>query len=107
MTRHLRLLGLISIALLALFVAPSVVAAQTPVQDQYQQPPPDNGKGPADNGGNGNNRAPVTVTRAGINGKLPFTGGSVPLVLLIGLVLLAGGLVVAAATRKRRASGSL
>jgi len=128
MTRHLRLLGLICIAMLALFVAPTVVGAQTPVQNQYQVPPPagtqaqnqlppDAGAAPADDdaapadddaapAADAGDRVPVAVQQGDAGGKLPFTGGSVPLVAMIGLGLLAAGLAVGAATRKRRASGA-
>jgi len=124
MTRHLRLLGLICIAMLALFVAPTVVGAQTPVQNQYQLPP-DAGIAPADDdaapadddaapadddaapAADAGDRVPVAVQQGDAGGKLPFTGGSVPLVAMIGLGLLAAGLAVGAATRKRRASGAL
>ena len=109
MTRHLRLLGLICIAMLALFVAPTVVGAQTPVQNQYQLPP-DAGDAPADDdaapAADAGDRVPVAVQQGDAGGKLPFTGGSVPLVAMIGLGLLAAGLAVGAATRKRRASGA-
>ncbi|MGH2917213.1 MAG: hypothetical protein ACRDLS_01235 [Solirubrobacteraceae bacterium] len=113
MTRHLRLLGLLSIATLALFVTPAVVVAQTPVQDQYE-PAPDADTDPGDDTGAadtdpdaaGGDQAPVAVQEADADGALAFTGGSVPLIALIGLALLAVGLVGAAASRKRRASGS-
>ena len=118
MMRHLRLLGLLSIAMLALFAAPTVGMAQTPVQDQYQPVPdadtdPDaaggggGGTNPTDDDGTVGDEAPVNVQEAGTSGKLPFTGGSVPLVALIGLGLLAAGLVGSAATRTRRASGTV
>lgn len=131
MMRHLRLLGLICIAMLALFAAPTVVGAQTPVQNQYQVPPPagaqnpagtqqlppDAGDAPADDDAapadddaaptaDAGDRVPVAAQQGDAGGKLPFTGGSVPLVAMIGLGLLAAGLAVGAATRKRRASGA-
>jgi hypothetical protein len=118
--RHLRLLGLVSIAMLALFATPSAVVAQTPVQDQYE-PAPDADTSPSDDSGNANDNTTdtadtadtadtgntVDVKTADANGKLPFTGGSVPLVALLGLGLLSVGLIGTAATRKRRSSGSL
>jgi hypothetical protein len=117
MMRHLRLLGLVSIAMLALFATPSAVVAQTPVQDQYE-PAPDANTSPSDDSGNANDNAAdtantadtgntVDVKTADASGKLPFTGGSVPLVALLGLGLLSVGLIGTAATRKRRSSGSL
>ncbi len=112
MTRYLRLLGLIGIASLAFFIAPTVVSAQTPVQDQYQpapdadtDPDADSGTDPADDAGDEADEA-VDVQAADSSGKLPFTGGSVPLIALLGLALLTAGLIGTAATRKRRTSGS-
>lgn len=91
--------------MLAMFTAPTIVAAQTSVQDQYEPAP---GPGSGNEPGAGGGGAPVNVQAADANGgKLPFTGGSVPLVLLIGLGLLAAGLLGTVATRKRRPSGSL
>ncbi|MDX6690402.1 MAG: hypothetical protein QOG15_1859 [Solirubrobacteraceae bacterium] len=119
MMRHLRLLGLVSIAVLALFAVPSTGVAQTPVQDQYAPAPDtttgDNGTANTNDTANENtsgadnagNAGTVAVEKADANGTLPFTGGSVPLVALLGLGLLSVGLVGAAATRKRRSTGSL
>jgi opacity protein-like surface antigen len=110
MMRHLRMLGLISVAMLALFTAPAMVSAQTPTQDQYEPAPgsdnePDNsggGTNPTDDAGN----AGVDVNAADTNGKLPFTGGSVPTVVVIGLALLAAGLLGTVATRKRSSAAA-
>jgi len=110
MMRHLKFLGLISIAMLALFTAPTVVGAQTPTQDQYE-PDPDSDTDPDDAGGDtdpvdlaDDGDEAVDVNQADANGNLPFTGGSVPTVVLLGLALLAAGLLGMAATRKRRSS---
>ena len=64
--------------------------------------PDEGGSLPADDAA----AAPVTVRRAApaAAGKLPFTGGQLSLIALIGLGLLALGLVGHAVTRKRGAS---
>jgi len=112
MTRHLRLLGLIAIAMLALLTAPAMVSAQTPVQDQYQ-PDPDADTDPDEDAGDTDPvdttdpaGGAVDVAEADADGTLPLTGGSIPTVVLLGLALLAAGLLGVAATRKRRSSDS-
>ena len=110
--------------MLALFAAPTMGVAQSPVQDQYQPQPDadtdptddsgaDNDTDPADDAGadtdpagDSDDQAPVAVQKGDSGGNLPFTGGSVPLVALIGLLLLAAGLVGVAATRRRHTPGS-
>ena len=111
MMRHVRLVMSVLAAVFA--VAVPTALAQTPVADQYETtqtgdvaPTAVAGDGDvAPNGDEGRARpvAVPTASRAEI-GSLPFTGGQVSLLALIGLGLLALGAVGLAATRGGRAS---
>ena len=118
----LRQSRLILMVLVAMFVvAVPTAVAQTPATDQYQTPPPDDsgtgpaddsGTGPADDSGTGpaadSGASPVTVQRPARGGTagLPFTGGQVSLIALIGLVLLALGAAGFAVARGRKTSAA-
>lgn len=94
--------------LVALFiVAVPAAVAQTPVADQYSTSD-DGGAGTADDGSaaapfGDSAAAPVQVR--GITAKqadaLPFTGGQISLIALIGLALLAVGAAGLASSRRR------
>ena len=88
--------------LIATFIVtvPTAVA-QTPVSDQYATS--DDGAAPAGGEGAAANVAPVQVrdlTAKQADG-LPFTGGQISLIALIGLALLALGAAGLAASRRR------
>lgn len=125
MLRHSRLVMMVLIAMFV--VAVPTALAQTPTADQYQVVPPGGDTDPVDDGGAGpaddsdtaptddsgaapaddSGNAPVDVTASNAgdgSGNLPFTGAQVSLIALIGLALLALGMVGLAATRKRGAS---
>jgi hypothetical protein len=101
--------------LIAMFiVAVPTAVAQSPVTDQYTttddtgvSPTGDEGTVPTDEGGAApaqeSGAAPVEVREvtAGQANKLPFTGGQISLIALIGLGLLAAGTVGIASTRRR------
>ncbi len=103
----LRSARLVMIVLVAMFVvAVPSAAAQSPLGDQYSAPAStgdDAAQGAADSGA-----TPVQVreiTNAQAN-RLPFTGGQISLIALIGLGLLAAGSVGIASTRRRASSAT-
>ena len=101
----LRPARLIMMVLLAMFVvAVPTAIAQDPVTDQYSAVDP-GGAGAGDGTGAGTTEgaAPVQVREitAAQADKLPFTGGQISLIALIGLVLLAAGAIAMAASRRR------
>ena len=121
----LRSARLVMMVLIAMFIVavPTTAMAQSPTTDQYENVPPggpddggslpdddagapDDGGGsiPADDGGS----APVDVANApgATSGKLPFTGGQMSLIALIGLGLLALGVVGLVASRRRDAAAA-
>jgi hypothetical protein len=110
MLRPARLLMMVLIAMF--IVAVPTAVAQDPGFDQYSTPVEDDrGAAPA---GGGDGAAPAGEAGAPLQvreitgaqaDKLPFTGGQISLIALIGLALLAAGAVGIAATR-RRASAS-
>ena len=103
----LRPARLIMMVLLAMFVvAVPTAIAQDPVTDQYSAVDPGGaGAGAGDGAGAGTTEgaAPVQVREitAAQADKLPFTGGQISLIALIGLVLLAAGALSMAASRRR------
>ena len=121
----LRTFRLVMIVLVAMFIVavPTTAMAQSPTTDQYENVPPggpddggsipdddagapvdDGGSAPADDGGS----APVDVANApgATTGKLPFTGGQISFIALIGLGLLALGATARVASRKRDAAAA-
>lgn len=101
----LRSARLVMMVLVAMFIvaAPSAVA-QSPTSDQYAVP--DDGGAAAGDGAaapGGGNAAPVQVRdlSAAEADSLPFTGGQISLIALIGLALLAMGAAGIASTRRR------
>jgi len=95
----LRALRLVMIVLVAMFiVAVPTAVAQTPVSDQYSVPVDDGGAA-----GDAAATTPVQVRE--ITSKqadeLPFTGGQISLIALIGLALLALGAAGLASSRRR------
>jgi len=114
MPRHSRLVMLILVAMFAVAV-PTAGAQTSPVGDQYQTEDPggttaDDGGTAADDAGTAadNGVAPVEVSdvTSSATESLPFTGGQVALVALIGLALLALGCAGLAATRRRERSSA-
>ena len=119
MFRAARLLMMVLIAMF--IVAVPTAVAQDPVTDQYATPVDDGGELPADDGGaapiddeggaapaeDEGGAAPVQVREVtAVQAKgLPFTGGQISLIAMIGLGLLALG-AVGIATTRRRASAS-
>ena len=102
----MRPLRLVMVALVAMFiVAVPTAVAQTPVSDQYSVPVDDLGGGAA---GDGAATAPVQVRE--ITSKqadgLPFTGGQISLIALIGLALLALGATGLASSRRRSSAAT-
>jgi hypothetical protein len=98
----LRSARLVMMVLIAMFVlAVPTALAQSPVGDQYAVP--GNSSAAAGGAGGGSGAAPVQVRNltADKAGKLPFTGGQISLIALIGLGLLAAGSVGLAASRRR------
>jgi len=122
----LRTFRLVMIVLVAMFIVavPTTAMAQSPTTDQYENVPaggpddggslPDDDAGaPADGGGSApaddaGGSAPVDVANApsATSGKLPFTGGQISLIALIGLGLLAFGAIARVASRKRDAAAA-
>lgn len=105
-----------AILVAALVVAAPSAVAQTPTQDQYESVPPGGDTLPTDDAGGApdpgsglapdddSGAAPVAVGNGSAGAdRLPFTGGQISLVALIGLALLALGLLGAAASRRRGA----
>lgn len=102
----LRTTRLVMMVLIAMFIiAVPTAVAQSPVADQYAVPN-ETGAVPADDAaaqGGGSGAAPVqvrTLTETQAD-ALPFTGGQISLIALIGLALLATGVGVHASTRRR------
>jgi hypothetical protein len=99
MLRHAKLVLLVFLAMFV--VAAPTAVAESPVGDQYSAV--DSGAASAGDSG----AAPVQVrdlTSAQAD-RLPFTGGQVSLIALIGLALLAVG-AAGLATSRRRASAA-
>jgi len=103
MLRHSRLVLTILVAMFVVAV-PSAVA-ESPVADQYQSAAAGGGNdaGTAANSGAGTDVADVSGSTAN---SLPFTGGQVALIALIGLGLLALGAAGLAVTRGRGPSST-
>ena len=99
MLRSARLVTMVLIA--AFVVAVPTAVAQSPASDQYAVPS-DTGAA-AGGAGGGGGAAPVQVREltADKAGKLPFTGGQISLIALIGLSLLAVGAIGLASSRRR------
>ena len=105
MLRHARL---VMIVLTAMFiVAVPTAVAQDPLGDQYSTPVADGSAGAADDAAGADTGAAVQVRELSKaqSDDLPFTGGQISLIALIGLGLLAAGAVGIASTR-RSASAS-
>lgn len=106
----LRSTRLVMMVLIAMFIVavPSAVA-QGPLGDQYTSPVTNGDSSSSGAGaGSGAGAAPVQVrditsTQAH---KLPFTGGQISLIALIGLGLLAIGTVGVASTRRRASAAA-
>ena len=107
MLRHARL---VMIVLTAMFiVAVPTAVAQDPLGDQYSTPVADGGAGAADEGAGAGTGAGADTGAAvqvrelskAQSDDLPFTGGQISLIALIGLGLLAAGAVGIASTRRR------
>ena len=109
----LRSARMVLMVLIAMFiVAVPTAVAQSPVADQYETPLDDGGAAPA--GGEGaapagdGGAAPVQVRE--ITGaqadKLPFTGGQISLIALIGLAVLALGAAGLASSRRRTSANT-
>ena len=108
----LRSARLVMMILIAMFiVAVPTAVAQTPVGDQYAVPS-DTGVAPTDDaaaaGGDSAAAPPVQVREltADKAGELPFTGGQISLVALIGLALLAAGAIGLASARRRASAAT-
>jgi len=101
----LRSARLVMMVLIAMFIVtvPTAVA-QSPVADQYAVPD-DSGAGPANDAaaaGGDSGAAPVQVRELTSDQarQLPFTGGQISLIALIGLALLALGAAGLASSRR-------
>ena len=106
----LRTARLVMMVLIAMFiVAVPTAVAQSPVADQYAVPD-DSGAAPADDSaaGGDSGAAPVQVRELSKaqSDKLPFTGGQISLIALIGLALLAAGATGLAASRRRTSAAT-
>jgi hypothetical protein len=104
MLRHSRLVLTILVAMFIVAV-PSASAQSSPVADQYQSAAAggDDAGTAAANSGGGTDVADVSGATAN---SLPFTGGQVALIALIGLGLLALGAAGLAVTRGRGPSNT-
>ena len=103
----LRPARLVLMVLIAMFiVAVPTAVAQSPVSDQYETPLNDGGEGAAPAGDSG--AAPVQVREitAAQADKLPFTGGQISLIALIGLAVLALGAAGLASSRRRTSANT-
>ena len=106
----MRPVRLIMMVLIAMFiVAVPTATAQTPLSDQYSAPL-DEGAGAGDDAAAAGDvaGAPVQVrelTSAQADG-LPFTGGQISLIALIGLALLALGAAGLASSRRRESAAT-
>jgi hypothetical protein len=101
----LRSVRLVTMVLIAMFiVAVPAAVAQSPASDQYAVPSDTSGAA----GGAGSGAAPVQVRAltADKAGKLPFTGGQISLIALIGLSLLAVGAAGRASSRRRASTAT-
>jgi hypothetical protein len=109
MLRHSRLVMLVLVAMFV--VAVPTALAQSPVADQYQTADPGStgDTGTAAGSGSGSASSPVEVSDVSSSAtkSLPFTGGQVALIALIGLGLLALGSAGLAVTRARGHSGTV
>ena len=101
MLRPTRLVMMVLFAMFA-FAVPTAVA-QSPVGDQYLAPVESGAAPSGDSAG-----APVQVREftAEQADKLPFTGGQISLIALIGLALLAVGAAGLASTRRRASAAT-
>ncbi len=98
MLRHARL---VMIVLTAMFIVVVPTAmAQDPLGDQYSTPVADDGAG-AGAGADTGAAVQVRELSKAQPDDLPFTGGQISLIALIGLGLLAAGAVGIASTRRR------
>lgn len=101
MLRHARLVLIVLTAMLVVAVPTAV--AQGPLGDQYSTPVADDNAG-ATQGGAGEASGPAVQVRElskAQSDDLPFTGGQISLIALLGLGLLAVGAVGVASTRRR------
>jgi hypothetical protein len=104
----LRSARLVTMVLIAMFVvAVPAAVAQSPVGDQYAVPSDTRAAPGAAGGGSG--AAPVQVREltADKSGTLPFTGGQISLIALIGLSLIAVGAVGLASSRRRTSTATI
>ena len=100
MLRHAQL---VMIVLTAMFiVAVPTAVAQGPLSDQYSTPVAGGSAGATDDGAAAGTGAAVHVRELSKaqSDDLPFTGGQISLIALIGLGLLAAGAVGIASTRR-------
>ena len=108
MLRHSRLVMMVLVAMFV--VAVPTALAQSPVADQYQTADPGGSTsgdtGTAAGGGNGSSPVEVSDVSSSATKSLPFTGGQVALIALIGLGLLALGSAGLAVTRGRGRSSA-
>lgn len=115
MVRNLQMFLMVIVAML--LVAVPTAVAQTPPDDQYTPsqgpvgvpgtPVDDGGSAPADDGGSamaddGDSAPAEGAESAPATSGLPFTGGEISLIALIGLGLLAVGMAALAISRGRR-----
>jgi len=89
-------------------VAVPVAVAQDALGDQYSTPVADGSAGATDDGAAADTGAAVQVRELSKaqEDDLPFTGGQISLIALIGLGLLAAGAVGIASTRRRTSTAT-
>jgi len=100
----LRPARLVMMVLVAMFiVAVPTAVAQSPVADQYATPDDGGAAGTAPAAAQDGGATPVQVRKitAAQADELPFTGGQMSLIALIGLALLALGAAGLASSRRR------